>query len=54
MTGKYSRKTNLNFLHADFLVLKMAEYLKLPATNMYEKMNIHRNQLTRQLSVELC
>jgi hypothetical protein len=36
MNGKYSTKINLNFLDADFFVLKLPDYLMLPATNTYE------------------
>jgi hypothetical protein len=41
MMGKY----NVNFLHADFSVLKLAEYLQLLAINTYEKLNFHPNKL---------
>jgi hypothetical protein len=38
MTGKYSRITNVNFLHTDFSVLESDESLQLLAIDMYEKL----------------
>jgi hypothetical protein len=34
---KIFEKINLNFLDADLSVLKLPEYLMLPATNTYKK-----------------
>lgn len=33
MNRKYSRTTDLNFLHADFSIVELAEYLQLLATS---------------------
>jgi hypothetical protein len=51
MIGKYPQTTNVNFLHADFSVLKLGKYLKLVATNTYDRIKIHPNELIRQLTV---
>jgi hypothetical protein len=47
----YLRITYVNFLHENFSILKLDEYLKLLATNTYEKTNIHPNEPLRQLCV---
>jgi hypothetical protein len=51
MIGRYPQTTNANFLNADSYVLKLDEYLQLLATNIYERMNIYQNKLTRQLGM---
>jgi hypothetical protein len=47
MTGKCHRTTNVDFLYADFSVLKMDEYLQPLAANA--KINFHPNELLREL-----
>jgi hypothetical protein len=39
MTGKYPRKTNVNFLYEDFSILKLGEYLQVLIINTCEQMN---------------
>lgn len=49
MSRKYPRTIALNFLHADFSVVELADYLQLLATSTQEIMTSHSNELTRQL-----
>jgi hypothetical protein len=42
---KHSRTTNANFLSADSSIPELNEYLQLLATDAYERMDIHPNDL---------
>jgi hypothetical protein len=47
MNRKYPRTTDLNFLHADFSIIELAECLQLLATNTQEIMTSHSSEVTR-------
>jgi hypothetical protein len=52
MTGKYPITTNVNFLHVDFSILKLNEYLQIVATSTYGEIYIHTKEPIKQLHVE--
>jgi hypothetical protein len=52
MTGKNPIRLNVNFLHADFPILKSNEYLYLVATSTYDEIYVHTKELIKQLHVE--
>jgi hypothetical protein len=52
MTGKYSTTTDINFLHANFPVVKMDGHDLLVALDMREGTSIHSNELIRRVFME--